>query len=280
MLVIETINALSQHLDLAKSKGQIIGFVPTMGALHPGHIDLVRRAAAQTDLVVVSIFVNPTQFNNPDDLSKYPKTLEADLDLLRSVAHVVFVPQVSEMYGDVVSKHWNFNRLTTTLEGHFRPGHFDGVCTIVQKLFDAVGPDFAFFGKKDFQQLAVIRALVDFEKIPVQIVPCDTVREADGLAMSSRNTRLSSTQRQQALVIYNTLMGIKARQHELDLTELLAWGRSQFNSSSGIRLEYLEIVDASDFVPIGIPQNGQYGVILIAAYAGEVRLIDNMEIHW
>lgn len=280
MLVIETISDLTAQIVNAKSQGQTIGFVPTMGALHQGHIQLVEKAMATADLVVVSIFVNPTQFNNPEDLLKYPKTLEADCNLLQGKAHIVFAPAISEMYTRVESKSWQFGLLTSSLEGHYRPGHFDGVCTIVQKLFELVQPHWAFFGKKDYQQLAVIQALVKAENIPVTIVPCDTVREADGLAMSSRNMRLNSQQRQNALLIYQTLQLLVTQKNDLEVPELVQLGESAFNPNKGLRLEYLTIVDAITFEPVTDKAKHPKAVILIAAFADDIRLIDNMELTW
>lgn len=280
MLVIETISDLSDQIANAKSLGRSIGFVPTMGALHPGHVHLVEKAAEVADLVVVSIFVNPTQFNNPNDLIKYPKTLEADCKLLEGKADIVFAPQVSEMYTRVESKSWDFGLLTSSLEGHYRPGHFDGVCTIVQKLLVLVRPDCAFFGKKDYQQLAVIQALVKAESLPVRIVPCDTVREADGLAMSSRNMRLSPQQRKDALLISQTLMLLVSKKDDLEVSAMVELGVSKFTSSSGLSLEYLAIVDATTFEPVLDKKRHPKAVILIAAFADDIRLIDNMELAW
>jgi pantoate--beta-alanine ligase len=280
MLVIETISDLSDQIANAKSLGRSIGFVPTMGALHPGHVHLVEKAAEVADIVVVSIFVNPTQFNNPNDLLKYPKTLEADCQLLEGKADIVFAPQVSEMYTRVESKSWDFGLLTSSLEGHYRPGHFDGVCTIVQKLLVLVRPDWAFFGKKDYQQLAVIQALVKAESLPVRIVPCDTVREADGLAMSSRNMRLSPQQRKDALLISQTLMLLVSKKEDLEVSAMVELGVSKFNSSSGLSLEYLAIVDATTFEPVLDKKQHPKAVILIAAFADDIRLIDNMELVW
>jgi pantoate--beta-alanine ligase len=280
MIVIETINDLSSHIERAKSMGQKVGFVPTMGALHPGHVDLVRQASLQTDLVVVSIFVNPTQFNNPNDLLKYPKTIEADLALLQDLADLVFVPTIDEMYPTMHTKSWDFGPLTHSLEGFYRPGHFNGVCTVVEKLFEAVRPDYAFFGKKDYQQLAVIKALVAHEQLPIQIVSCETVREEGGLALSSRNMRLSDAQRIEARLIYRTLNHMVDQKRNMSIAEMEEWGHQQFELQQALRLEYLAIVDALSFEPLKEKSPDRSAVILIAAYAGEVRLIDNLELHW
>jgi pantoate--beta-alanine ligase len=280
MLVFETISALQEEIATSKSQGLSIGFVPTMGALHQGHLRLVQIAAQHCDLVVVSIFVNPTQFNNADDLLKYPKTLQADLTLIQDFADIAFAPEVREMYPTQATKSWDFGCLSSTLEGRFRPGHFDGVCTIVEKLFDAVRPDYAFFGKKDFQQLAVIQALVTAEKIPVNIIPCDTVREPDGLAMSSRNLRLSPAQRQQSQLIYKTLCQIVDNKNDESLSNVIKEAKKSFDAASGMRLEYLELVDAKTFEPLTVRKSGIKAVLLIAAYAGDIRLIDNLEVEW
>ncbi len=280
MIVIETISDLTAQIAEAKSKGLTVGFVPTMGALHQGHLHLVQKAAAAADLVVVSIFVNPTQFNNPDDLLKYPKTLEADCALLENHADLVFAPATTEMYTRVESKKWDFGRLTSSLEGHFRPGHFDGVCTIVQKLLTIVQPDWAFFGKKDFQQLAVIQALVRAEGMPVSIVPCDTIREPDGLAMSSRNMRLNHQQRQDALLISRTLHLLHDHKDDCNIEQLLDLGKNAFTPASGLSLEYMAIVDALTFEPVEDKAAHPHAVILIAAFVGDIRLIDNIELKW
>ena len=206
MKIVHAIKDLQEALADLRAQGKTVGLVPTMGALHAGHASLVKRSVAENDATVVSVFVNPTQFNDKNDLTKYPRTLEADCRLLEQCgATVVFAPSVEEIYPEPDMRHFSFPPLDTVMEGAYRPGHFNGVCQIVSKLFDLVKPDRAYFGEKDFQQLAIIREMVRQLKFPLQIVGCPIVREADGLALSSRNTRLSAEQRQQALKISQTL---------------------------------------------------------------------------
>ncbi|MFN0032609.1 MAG: pantoate--beta-alanine ligase, partial [Flavobacteriales bacterium] len=204
--VFDTIESVQLWLADKRVSQQRVAFVPTMGALHPGHVSLIKQARQMADVVVSSIFVNPTQFNNPADLLKYPRTLDADIAMLEEAGcDVVFTPDVAEIYPTISKSHWDFGLLSSRLEGQFRPGHFDGVCTVVKRLFEIVQPNLALFGEKDFQQLAIIRKLVEYEGMPIEISGCRTMREADGLAMSSRNLRLTTKQRQQARAISQTL---------------------------------------------------------------------------
>jgi pantoate--beta-alanine ligase len=250
-----------------------------MGALHPGHLSLIARAKAENEVVIASIFVNPTQFNNPEDLKLYPRMEGADTDLLESAGcDVVFIPSVQEMYPTPQKGHWDFQRLTTSFEGHFRPGHFDGVCTVVKKLFEMVNPDAAYFGQKDFQQLAVIRRLVEFEQMPVRIVPCETMREPDGLAMSSRNLRLTPEARDQSLVISRILLSLPQRKLTTSVAALEEEVRSVLASSPGIELEYFSIVNAYTFEALMEWPAPSGAVALVACYCGGVRLIDNVVI--
>lgn len=252
-------------------------FVPTMGALHEGHLELVRKAMELTELVVVSIFVNPTQFNSQADLENYPRTLENDLKLLESVGNViVFAPTVNEMYPPGFEEiNIELGNLATVMEGKFRPGHFNGVVNVVYRLFEIVSPKYALFGEKDFQQLAIIRRMVTVMRMPVQIVPCQTVRETNGLAKSSRNQRLSKVQKKQALIIIDTL-NYSIKNKELLLPrELTSLAIDYFNQGD-LELEYLEIVDEKTLQPIDTWDVGSR--MCIAAYCGDVRLIDNMEI--
>ena len=206
MKLVHTINELRAELEVQRKAGRKIGFVPTMGALHAGHASLVKRAVAENDMVVVSDFVNPTQFNDKNDLLKYPRTLEADCELLQKEgAAYVFAPSVEEIYPEPDTRQFSYAPLDTVMEGKFRPGHFNGVCQVVSKLFMIVEPDKAYFGEKDFQQLAIIREMVKQMQFPLEIVGCPIIREDDGLALSSRNARLSNEQRQQALEISRTL---------------------------------------------------------------------------
>lgn len=212
MKLVHTIQELRAELDIQRKAGKKIGLVPTMGALHEGHASLVRRAVAENEVVVVSDFVNPTQFNDKNDLLKYPRTLEADCELLeKEGAAYVFAPSVEEVYPEPDTRQFSYAPLDTVMEGKYRPGHFNGVCQIVSKLFMMVEPDKAYFGEKDFQQLAIIREMVKQMNFPLEIVGCPIVREADGLALSSRNARLSEEERQQALNISKTLFASKDR---------------------------------------------------------------------
>lgn len=274
--VFTTVKSLQKrvHKDLENST---IGFVPTMGALHHGHIELVKRAKQENDVVVVSIFVNPTQFNNPDDLAKYPRTLDKDVDLLNEVGDVlVFAPDVKTVYPDNFEKVTiDLGKLGETMEGEFRPGHFDGVMNVVKRLFDIVQPTRAYFGMKDFQQVAVIKHLVRVTKSPVEIVVCDTVRETSGLASSSRNVRLTEEQKEQSLIIIETLRFLKSIVHNYSPQK--AWKKAkQFFRKGELELEYLEIVDPQTLERLESWVPGAHACIV--ARAGEVRLLDNLQL--
>jgi pantoate--beta-alanine ligase len=248
-----------------------------MGALHHGHITLVEAAGRQCDSVVVSIFVNPTQFNNASDLQLYPRTFEKDMAMLQEAGcNALFHPEVSEMYPRHDVKHWDFGVLSNSLEGHFRPGHFDGVLTIVQKLFEAVPADYAFFGEKDFQQLALIRRMTAELKLPIQIVGCPLIREASGLAMSSRNMRLSDEQKQTAAGISRTLFAMAQQRGSMSPARLEQYGQSMLTALGGIDTEYLSIVDSKTLEPIADWDQSEEPVILVAAWVGGVRLLDNV----
>ena len=270
-------NALQDALKAARKAGKTIGLVPTMGALHDGHISLVRRCRAENDVVVVSVFVNPTQFNDPKDLERYPRTLEADTRLLAAAGcNMTFAPSVEEMYPEKDTRVFRFGPLEEVMEGVRRPGHFNGVAQIVSKLFDAVQPDRAYFGEKDFQQLAIIRHMVAQYGYGIDIVPCPIVREADGLAMSSRNTLLNASQRAAAPLIYHTLAAAKALQHDMTVAELKDFVTAQINRSSELKVEYFEIVGAEDLQPVSSREEGKALQGCIAVQAGAVRLIDNI----
>ena len=267
--IIETQNYIKSHS---------VGFVPTMGALHEGHISLIRRAKKENELTVASIFVNPTQFNNPDDLARYPRTLETDLARLEEAGcDVVFVPSVQEMYPEPAVLKMDFGRLEQILEGAFRPGHFNGVGLVVSKLFHVVKPQRAYFGQKDIQQCAVINRLVNDLSFGIELVFCETVREADGLAMSSRNVRLSPEKRKAASFIYQSLL----RGKELLLTGLspaeaeriIAAG---YKEHPDFDLEYYEIVAFSDLERIARYDASLKTAIVVAAHLDGVRLIDNL----
>ncbi|MGN0067354.1 MAG: pantoate--beta-alanine ligase [Bacteroides sp.] len=278
MKTVHTINALQEELNALRQQGKRVGLVPTMGALHAGHASLVKRSVAENDVTVVSDFVNPTQFNDLNDLAKYPRTLDADCRLLEACGvSFVFAPSVEEIYPEPDTRQFSFAPLDTVMEGIYRPGHFNGVCQIVSKLFDIVKPDRAYFGEKDFQQLAIIREMVKQMHFPLQIVGCPIVREADGLALSSRNARLSEEQRAQALKISQTLFASRdyAATHSVDETKQFV--EEAIRQAPGLELEYFELVDGNTLQSIASWDDTAYAVGCITVYCGEVRLIDNIK---
>ena len=276
MLVIHTISETCRHLDGFRKSDKTLGFVPTMGALHQGHIELIRRSCRENDMTACTIFVNPIQFNNPEDLAKYPRTIETDLEMLREAGcDLVFVPTVEEMYPGPVTEKYDFGPLEKVMEGAHRPGHFNGVAIVVKKLLDIIQPNRAYFGEKDFQQLRIIQSLVKIKAMPVEIVPCPIVREADGLAMSSRNRRLSEAERANAPEIYQTLlMAAKlVRVRTVDEVKNIC---AENLTKKGFVVDYFEIADIETLQPVD-DWNDSPGVIAcVAAFLGSVRLIDNM----
>lgn len=277
MQVIKTIAKLQELLELAKSEDQTVGFVPTMGALHQGHLSLVEQAADSSDIVVVSIFVNPTQFNNSNDLERYPRDLETDLNALSEVkCDVVFAPNVKEVYPKEDKRQFNFGDLESVMEGKYRPGHFNGVAQVVSRLFDIVKPDKAFFGLKDFQQLAVIRDMTKQLQLAVEIVPCAILREADGLAMSSRNMLLSDAQRKNAPLIASTLFESCNFVPDTSVEGVKNKVIEAINANEKLEVEYFEIVDGYTLQPVDNWEESEYIVACIAVFAGEIRLIDNV----
>ena len=278
MKLVHTIDELRAELDIQRKAGKKIGFVPTMGALHEGHASLVRRAVEENDIVVVSVFVNPTQFNDKNDLLKYPRTLEADCELLQKEgAAYVFAPSVEEIYPEPDTRQFSYAPLDTVMEGKFRPGHFNGVCQVVSKLFMMVEPDKAYFGEKDFQQLAIIREMVKQMQFPLEIIGCSIVREEDGLALSSRNARLSDLQRQQALNISKTLFASQEYATTHSVAETQQFVEDSIASSEGLDLEYFELVDGTTLQKISDWNETDYVVGCITVFCGEVRLIDNIK---
>lgn len=278
MEIVHTIKDLQAALAVLKAQGKTVGLVPTMGALHAGHASLVKRCVAENDAAVVSVFVNPTQFNDKNDLAKYPRTLEADCSLLEQcVAAFAFAPSVEEMYPEPDTRQFSYAPLDTVMEGKFRPGHFNGVCQIVSKLFEAVKPDRAYFGEKDFQQLAIIREMVRQLKFPLEIVGCPIVREEDGLALSSRNARLSAEERQQALKISQTLFASRDFAETHTVAETQKFVEDAIEAAPGLRLEYFELVDGNTLQKIANWEDTQYAVGCITVFCGEVRLIDNIK---
>ena len=278
MKLIQTIKELRTELDGLRKAGKTVGLVPTMGALHAGHASLVKRAVAENDVVVVSDFVNPTQFNDKNDLLKYPRTLEADCKLLEACgASYVFAPSVEEIYPEPDTRQFSYAPLDTVMEGKYRPGHFNGVCQIVSKLFLIVEPTRAYFGEKDFQQLAIIREMVRKYPFDLQIVGCPIVREADGLALSSRNARLSDVQHEQALQISKTLFASVEYGKDHTLAETLRFVEDGIEKAEGLELEYFEIVDGNTLQPVSAWEDSAYIVGCITVFCGEVRLIDNIK---
>ena len=266
---------LEQALNPYWKQGARIGFVPTMGALHAGHCSLMHAAKAANEIVVLSIFVNPRQFNDATDFDKYPRTLTADIACAETEGvDFVYLPNYDELFsGHSVASEVQLNGLDVSMEGASRPGHFRGVVEVVYALFDHVNPSSAYFGQKDFQQLAIIRAMVSSLKLSVSIVSCPTLREPDGLAMSSRNLRLSRSERQEALVLYKALSFVRDHWQKLTPEELTDQAK-RLISESTLRLDYLLLVDPNTLLPIA--NNAQSAVVCVAAYCGEVRLIDNM----
>jgi pantoate--beta-alanine ligase len=267
------------ELKALREKAYTIGFVPTMGALHDGHLSLIKRAVEENDVSVSSVFVNPIQFNNREDLEKYPRHLDDDLMMLdRAGCDMVFAPSVEEMYPETVSESYDFGPLEHVMEGEKRPGHFNGVAVVVRRLFDICIPHHAYFGEKDYQQLLIIRELVKMKKIDVSVIGCPIVREADGLAMSSRNVRLTIEERSLAPVIFKTLSWIKQQSGKTDIELLLDEARTGLKQYDSIRVEYVDIVDEQNLVPVR-DWNAAAGLrAFVALFLGEVRLIDNMKI--
>ena len=275
MEVFSTIKTLREAVATAKASGKTIGFVPTMGALHEGHLSLIRTAKEHCDTVVVSIFVNPIQFNNPEDLRTYPRTLEADCEKLQTVGcDMVFAPSAEEMYPEPATETYNFGELEAVMEGPQRPGHFAGVATVVHRLFNIVEPKKAFFGEKDFQQLAIIQSLVKQLSLPVEIVPCPIVRADDGLALSSRNMRLSAEARKIAPQIYATLKNSVERSHTANVDEVKKYVIDTLVDLKVFEPEYFEIVNDCTLQPINDWADAQGVVGCIAVWLDCVRLID------
>ena len=277
MIVVETVDKLRAFLAAARAEGKSVGLVPTMGALHEGHASLVQRSVAENDVTVVSVFVNPTQFNDKGDLERYPRTLDADCALLSSLgANYVFAPSVEEVYPEPDTRVFDFAPLDKVMEGVYRPGHFNGVAQIVSKLFMYVEPDRAYFGEKDFQQLAIIREMVRQLGFKLQVVGCPIVREKDGLALSSRNTLLTPEQRITALAISKTLFASLDYAKLHTLTETKQMVEQTIAGTEGLELEYYEVVDGNTLQPVASWDDTDYIVGCITVYCGKVRLIDNI----
>lgn len=274
--------AIERAVSEYKQAGKSIGFVPTMGALHQGHLSLVRQAAKACEVVVVSIFINPTQFENPSDLQNYPRTLEADIEQLEKLKLdlIIFTPNASELYGTKIeAEHFFFDGLENQLEGKFRTGHFDGVGTVVKKLFEIVRPNKAFFGEKDYQQLQIVRKLAEKSELPVEVIGCPIERETNGLARSSRNERLSLSEREKASLIYNVLLEVKEKFGTERAKNIKDWVEKKFQGQTLLKLEYFEIADGNSLTTVEEITPGNSYRAFIAAYAGEIRLIDNIALN-
>lgn len=277
MNIYKTAEELRSFVTKERKQGHRIAFVPTMGALHEGHLSLVRRALKENDCCIVSVFVNPTQFNNPRDLETYPRTLDADSRLLASIGTTaLFAPEVETIYPEPDTRVFHVGAVAEVMEGKYRPGHFNGVMQVVSRLFDLVQPDCAYFGEKDFQQIAVLRAMAREIKSPVEIIACPIVREEDGLARSSRNTLLSEEGRAQAPNIYRILSESRTWSKELSPKEVIERATQLLDAIPTLRVEYFEIVDADTLQPITRWEDSPKPHGCITVYCGEVRLIDNI----
>ena len=277
MKVYKTKTELTGHLSSLASSEKTMGLVPTMGALHSGHASLVKRANLENDIVLVSIFVNPTQFNDSSDLDNYPRTLEADLTLLQSLkVDLVFIPSSEEMYPEKDQRSFNLGNLDKVMEGKHREGHFNGVSQIVSKLFLLTNPTRAYFGQKDFQQLLIVRRLVEILELDISIVACPIIREADGLAKSSRNLKLSDSHRKLAPFIHSTLMRATQKKEVLSPVEIINWVTAQFEKQPDMQLKYFDIVEDKELRPVTDWTEKVNKVGCLAVQLGGVRLIDNM----
>lgn len=282
MRVFYNFDALKKALDSKSKEGSALGFVPTMGALHQGHLSLIKQASSENDIVIVSLFVNPTQFNNSDDFDNYPRTIEQDLSLLSGFENkvLVYVPEVKDIYPNgIQSGHFEYGGIENEMEGKFRPGHFDGVGTVLKSFFNLLTPDNAYFGEKDFQQLQIVKKLVELENITVNIVGCPILRESSGLAMSSRNKRLNENQLQETPLIHKVLKQVKNDFGTKNAKEISHWVENQIVGNQELELEYFVIAEESTLKPIlKIESNRKYRAF-IAVFAGDVRLIDNIALN-
>ena len=280
MIIVTTVQELlNLRKNLSNTQRNSIGFVPTMGALHQGHFSLVKRAREENEFVCCSIFVNPTQFDNAEDLEKYPRNLDQDAQQLAKLGvDVIFAPQPSDVYSSKTMLQFSFGELEKVMEGKFRTGHFNGVATVVSKLFHYVNPTRAYFGQKDLQQVAIIKDLVNALSFDLDIVRCDIIREENGLAMSSRNQRLTEDQKTEALILHKTIESVKDNFLKNGSNqEALSLGKEYFETNSSLKLEYLELVNANTLQPLNNSDNKEIELaVCIAAYVGDVRLIDNV----
>jgi pantoate--beta-alanine ligase len=276
MIIIRTLPETGKTLSSLKMQEKSIGLVPTMGALHMGHVSLLEHCRRENDISIVSIFVNPTQFNDPKDLKRYPRNEEKDLEVLKKAnCDIVFIPGLKTVYPEPDKRFFEFGNLDKVMEGRFRPGHFNGVAQVVSRLFQIIEPDKAYFGEKDLQQLAIIKEMTRMLGLPVKIRACPTLREDDGLAMSSRNVFLNSEQRKNAALIRKTL-NEAIEKTDMEVEELKKWVTVTINSTYGLEVEYFEVVAVNDLQPLRQLYPGQQAAGCIAVRIGEIRLIDNI----
>ncbi|MDE1192411.1 MAG: pantoate--beta-alanine ligase [Arachidicoccus sp.] len=279
MILFKHISDLQKHLQKLKAENKTIGFVPTMGALHQGHLSLIKQAQQKCDIVVCSIFVNPTQFNNSEDFNKYPSTIDKDIYLLETNrCDILFLPSEKEIYpdGEELKQPYDLGFIETILEGEFRPGHFQGVCQVVDRLLNIIHPDFICMGQKDFQQIMVVQKMIELKHHPVKMIIGETLREASGLASSSRNIRLSDNEKEKAAAIYKSLLYIKENITKTSFGEIKQHASEILMNSGFRKIDYIEICDAKTLTPLIKYNSSTQIIVLIAAYMGDIRLIDNM----
>ena len=282
MLIFNKKSDLSAFLSPLIHQNKSIGFVPTMGALHKGHLSLLEKSLSENDITVMSIFVNPTQFNNAEDLDKYPRTLERDVQIMQELSNniIVYAPEVADIYeGNTVSESFDYDGLENQMEGKHRPGHFDGVGTIVKRLFEIVQPNKGYFGEKDFQQLQIVKKLVAKHNIPVEVIGCPIHRETNGLAMSSRNERLSETARKNAAIIYRILNAAKDFFQSHSAEETITLVENEFKKHPEFQLEYFEIADEATLLPVSKKETDKKYRGFIAIFIENIRLIDNISLN-
>jgi pantoate--beta-alanine ligase len=282
MLIFNKKSDLSAFLSPFINQNKSIGFVPTMGALHEGHLSLLKNSLSENDITVISIFVNPTQFNNAEDLDKYPRTLERDVQIMQALSNsiIVYAPEVEDIYeGNTVSENFEYDGLENQMEGKHRPGHFDGVRTIVKRLFEIVQPNKAYFGEKDFQQLQIVKKLVSKYNIPVEVIGCPIHREPNGLAMSSRNERLSAIAKEKAAIIYQILSDAKKLFQTNSAEETILFVENEFKKHTEFQLEYFEIADEATLLPVSEKENDKNYRGFIAIFIENIRLIDNISLN-
>lgn len=280
MKIVEQKQELVNLIAKARAEAKSIGFVPTMGALHAGHLSLIQKSNDENDITVVSIFVNPTQFNNPNDFEKYPRIVNDDIEKLKKLkCDILFTPSEKEMYPEEDKREFDFGNLDKVMEGRHRPGHFRGVALIVSKLFDAVKPDRAYFGEKDFQQVAIINRLNEIEKFGIEIVPCPIIREDDGLAMSSRNMLLAQEERANVALIHKTLTDATEQRNEMTVSDTKSWVVEQINQNKYLEVEYFDIVDFTTLESVVNWTDSKQIIGCIAVNVGSVRLIDNIRFY-